>query len=97
MVSRSGERRQSAGLLRWIITQSDSWRHWARAAPVFGLLLVRGMGMGTGEERQRRESIRMSLHEDGMAFLNIGSCEATQVKYISGTNWPFKLKSSGRS
>jgi hypothetical protein len=55
------------------------------------------MGMGTGEERQRRESIRMSLHEDGMAFLNIGSCEATQVKYISGTNWPFKLKSSGRS
>jgi len=29
-----GGRRQSEGLLRWIITQSDSWRHWARAAPV---------------------------------------------------------------
>lgn len=30
----SGGRRQSEGLLRWIITQSDSWRHCASAAPI---------------------------------------------------------------
>lgn len=34
MVSMRGERRQSEGLLRWTITQSDSWRQAARAAPV---------------------------------------------------------------
>ena len=34
-MSMRGGRRQSEGLLRWIITQSDSWRHCARAAPVW--------------------------------------------------------------
>lgn len=57
MVSRSGERRQSAGLLRWIITQSDSWRHWAKAAPVFGLLLVRGWdGDGRGKTEEGKHT-----------------------------------------
>jgi hypothetical protein len=48
-----GGRRQSEGLLRWIITQSDSWRHWARAAPVAPLVLTSfGSGLVELEEEK---------------------------------------------
>ncbi len=49
------------GLFRWIMTQSDSWRQAASAAPEAGLGQYVCFGMW-----YEREHVRMSLQELGI-------------------------------
>jgi hypothetical protein len=59
-VSLRGGRRQAAGVFRWIITQSDCWRHVARAAPGG---VVRDESSASGVLRWYE---RMSVQEEGI-------------------------------
>jgi hypothetical protein len=81
----SGGRRQSPGLFRWIITQSDSCRHCASAAPVTTVKITR---------KRREDDLRISWQELGI-FTNKVPFLANRLKIFSLSSWPDKSKSIG--
>lgn len=72
-VSARGARRQSAAEFLWTITQSDSWRHCASAAPG-GESTVSGSPQQSKPKQRDFGNLRISLHELGMvtAFSGCG-------------------------